>query len=104
MENSPDSKLSIFSSTCFIIVPRKILLETGLPTETLGKIWGLSDRDKDGQLNQEEFVIATWLADQALAGKTVPDVLPPELTAVKRLPQKADKTVSSQQIYPTVSL
>ena len=39
----------------------------------------LSDRDKDGLLNEEEFMICMWLVNQAVAGKPLPYALPPQL-------------------------
>jgi len=76
---------------------RRILIRSNLPRETLGKIWELADRDKDGELNQEEFVIATWLVDQCLAGEILPESLPAELQMKTKVPQKAPtvKQVSS---------
>jgi len=56
-----------------------ILTQSKLPREVLSKIWVLSDRDKDGLLNQEEFAISLWLVKQTLEGKPVPYVLPPSL-------------------------
>jgi len=64
---------------------KKLLLRSNLSQESLGKIWELTDRDKDGSLNREEFVIATWLVDQKLSGHDIPDVLPPELIKSRRI-------------------
>ena len=36
---------------------RDAFLSSGLSRQILSKVWGLSDRDKDGQLSQEEFII-----------------------------------------------
>ena len=48
----------------------------------LRKIWELSDIDKDGQLDLQEFTIAMFLAEQVKAGKELPakldaDMIPP---------------------------
>ena len=53
------------------------LSATGAPTSALRKIWELSDVDKDGQLNLQEFVIAMYLAEMAKSGQTVPSKLDP---------------------------
>lgn len=39
----------------------------------------MSDVDKDGKLNIEEFAIAMHLVDMAKSGKPLPQVLPQEL-------------------------
>ena len=36
---------------------KPVLQQTGLPTEVLSKIWKLSDIDKDGRLDLEEFMV-----------------------------------------------
>jgi EH domain-containing protein 1 len=53
-----------------------ILVQSKLPRDALSKIWVLSDRDKDGLLNEEEFIIALWLVRQTLEGKPIPLALP----------------------------
>ena len=35
------------------------MLNSKLPTETLGKIWDLADMDKDGSLDRVEFSIVS---------------------------------------------
>ena len=32
-------------------------MNSGLPVETLGKIWELADIDKDGALDRDEFAV-----------------------------------------------
>ncbi|XP_018562932.1 epidermal growth factor receptor substrate 15-like 1 [Anoplophora glabripennis] len=39
---------------------KNVLMESKLPFETLGKIWDLSDQDKDGMLNRHEFVVVSF--------------------------------------------
>lgn len=58
---------------------RSILLQTKVPQGTLAQIWSLSDMDADGRLGCEEFVLALYLCELCMTGKTVPVVLPPEL-------------------------
>ncbi|RXG67148.1 Intersectin-1 [Armadillidium vulgare] len=58
---------------------RNILIQSGLPQQTLATIWALSDVDNDGRLSCEEFVLAMFLCEQAKAGKSVPSVLPADL-------------------------
>ena len=47
--------------------------------QVLGQIWELSDIDKDGCLDQDEFAVAMWLIDQAKTGNAPPQTLPENL-------------------------
>lgn len=58
---------------------RGILIQSGLPQQTLAGIWNLSDTDKDGRLSLEEFVLAMHLIDLVRSGEPLPSVLPVEL-------------------------
>lgn len=58
---------------------RGILLETNVPQASLAKIWALSDRNSDGRLGCEEFVLALYLCEMFATGKPIPNELPPEL-------------------------
>jgi len=50
-----------------------------LPEPVLAKIWDLADADSDGRLSKEDFAVAMHLIKAKLAGKEVPDILPPSL-------------------------
>ncbi|XP_060608466.1 intersectin-1-like isoform X3 [Ruditapes philippinarum] len=63
---------------------RSILVNTGVPQQMLAQIWNLSDVDKDGKLNCDEFCIAMHLIDVVKIGQPLPVKLPAEL-----LPGKA---------------
>lgn len=52
-----------------------ILSSSGLPKQSLRKIWELSDIDKDGSLNLYEFVICMFITDMAKEGNEVPEEL-----------------------------
>eukprot|EP00949_MAST-11_sp_MAST-11-sp1_P003616 g3616.t1 len=53
------------------------LMASGLDQQSLSKVWTLSDIDKDGCLDQDEFALAMWLVDGAVKrGEPVPDTLP----------------------------
>lgn len=58
---------------------RVVLTASGLSTQTLAAIWNLADRDTDGELTQEEFLIAYHLVYLATKGINYPAVTPPEL-------------------------
>jgi len=53
--------------------------ETGVPQDTLFKIWNLADMDNDGAMDLEEFAIAMHLCEEASGGKEPPATLPTEL-------------------------
>lgn len=82
---------------------REVLVESKLPRDVLSKIWVLADRDKDGQLTQDEFVIAMWLVYQALSGAPVPDELPTPLQKPLGPPPRisSDKMETKSIEYPS---
>ncbi|KAL4232905.1 Intersectin 1 (SH3 domain protein) [Mactra antiquata] len=62
---------------------RAILVQTGVPQQMLAQIWNLSDVDKDGKLNCDEFCLAMHLIDVVRMGQVLPAKLPPELLPSK---------------------
>lgn len=56
-----------------------VLRRDNVPVATLRRIWDLSDIDKDGHLDLEEFVVAMFLADMAAEGHDIPAVLDPAM-------------------------
>jgi epidermal growth factor receptor substrate 15 len=58
---------------------KAFLMSSQLPLEMLGKIWHLSDLDKDGSLDADEFAIAMKLITLVQKGETVPLALPPSM-------------------------
>eukprot|EP00124_Ichthyophonus_hoferi_P003629 Ihof_evm1s327 gene=Ihof_evmTU1s327 len=72
-------------------VVREYLLQSGLPSATLGQIWNLTDITQVGSLNDEEFAVAMYLIQGVGQGRRVPDQLPAELvppSARARAPQQ----------------
>jgi hypothetical protein len=57
-------------------VARDTLLNTGIDLALLRKIWELSDFEKDGQLDSDEFALALFLTELCKRGGHVPDNLP----------------------------
>jgi len=57
---------------------REPLMATGLSAELLRDICELSDFDKKGQLDHEEFALAMYLCQMASEGQDLPQRLPPE--------------------------
>jgi len=55
---------------------KQVMLQSGLPNQLLGKIWSLSDLDKDGQMGSDEFALCFFLLENAKEKKPLPDTLP----------------------------
>uniref|UniRef100_A0A3B3BMV8 Epidermal growth factor receptor pathway substrate 15-like 1a n=1 Tax=Oryzias melastigma TaxID=30732 RepID=A0A3B3BMV8_ORYME len=70
---------------------RPVLINSKLPLDVLGKVWDLSDIDKDGHLDRDEFAVAMHLVYRALEKEPVPAVLPPSLVP----PSKRKKSLCS---------
>ncbi|XP_008769344.1 epidermal growth factor receptor substrate 15-like 1 isoform X15 [Rattus norvegicus] len=68
---------------------KPVLMNSKLPLDVLGRVWDLSDIDKDGHLDRDEFAVAMHLVYRALEKEPVPSVLPPPLIP----PSKRKKTV-----------
>uniref|UniRef100_A0A8C2M5J9 Epidermal growth factor receptor pathway substrate 15-like 1 n=1 Tax=Cricetulus griseus TaxID=10029 RepID=A0A8C2M5J9_CRIGR len=68
---------------------KPVLMNSKLPLDVLGRVWDLSDIDKDGHLDRDEFAVAMHLVYRALEKEPVPSVLPPSLIP----PSKKKKTV-----------
>ncbi|XP_069190787.1 epidermal growth factor receptor substrate 15-like 1 isoform X2 [Procambarus clarkii] len=58
---------------------RSVMLNSKLPMETLGKIWDLSDMDKDGSLDRVEFSLAMHLIYKVLENNPLPPSVPQEM-------------------------
>lgn len=55
------------------------MVKSRLPNSTLGKIWKLSDIDKDGMLDADEFALSMHLINIKLEGHELPTDLPSHL-------------------------
>ncbi|XP_064189385.1 epidermal growth factor receptor substrate 15 [Anguilla rostrata] len=69
---------------------KPVLLNSKLPVDVLGRVWELSDIDKDGMLDRDEFAVAMYLVYRALEQEQVPMALPAPLVP----PSKRKKPVS----------
>ncbi|CAL1580398.1 unnamed protein product [Knipowitschia caucasica] len=58
---------------------KPVLINSKLPLDILGKIWDLSDVDKDGSLDKDEFIVAMHLVYRAMEKEPVPATLPQSL-------------------------
>jgi hypothetical protein len=56
---------------------REVLVKTGLEKEQLRQIWNLSDIDRDGLFDHDEYVVAMFLCDAVIQkGRPIPAELP----------------------------
>ncbi|XP_061634897.1 epidermal growth factor receptor substrate 15 isoform X4 [Phyllopteryx taeniolatus] len=74
---------------------KPVLLNSKLPVDILGRVWELSDIDRDGMLDKDEFSVAMYLVYRALEGETVPVSLPPPL-----VPPSKRKKASVPPVMP----
>jgi len=65
-------------------VAQKVLMETGLDRTSLYKIWELSDIEKIGQLDADEFAVAMYLSEQMKRGVPLPKSLPYSLVPLEK--------------------
>ncbi|XP_037625192.1 epidermal growth factor receptor substrate 15-like 1 isoform X6 [Sebastes umbrosus] len=70
---------------------KPVLINSKLPLDVLGKVWDLSDIDKDGHLDRDEFAVAMHLVYRALEKEPVPALLPSSLVP----PSKRKKSLGS---------
>ncbi|KAM3876032.1 epidermal growth factor receptor substrate 15-like 1 [Diretmus argenteus] len=70
---------------------KPVLINSKLPLDVLGKVWDLSDIDKDGHLDKDEFAVAMHLVYRALEKEPVPPLLPSSLIP----PSKRKKSLGS---------
>lgn len=54
------------------IVVRDLWSRSRLPPDELAEVWDLVDREKQGALGKQEFVVGMWLIDQRLRGRKIP--------------------------------
>nr|CAH7721704.1 unnamed protein product [Callosobruchus chinensis] len=65
-------------------VVKEELVKSKLPNTVLGKIWKLSDVDRDGYLDKDEFALAMHLINVKLQGNEIPVELPDHLVPPKK--------------------
>ncbi|XP_028393093.1 EH domain-containing protein 1-like [Dendronephthya gigantea] len=68
---NPDSNGKVIGSNA-----KRELVKSKLPNTVLGRIWKLSDLDKDGMLDSDEFAVAMHLIEIKLDGNELPVELP----------------------------
>lgn len=58
---------------------KEIFLKARLPTQTLGEVWGLCDRNASGSLDKTEFIMAMYLIQLCMTNSASVKPLPPTL-------------------------
>jgi len=61
------------------------LVKSKLPNSILGKVWKLSDIDKDGMLDADEFALSMHLVGLKVEGHEIPSELPRHLIPPSKL-------------------
>ncbi|XP_063770595.1 epidermal growth factor receptor substrate 15-like 1 isoform X8 [Pseudophryne corroboree] len=77
---------------------KPVLINSKLPLDILGRVWELSDIDKDGHLDRDEFAVAMHLVYRALEKEPVPSILPQSLIP----PSKRKKTPTFPGAVPVL--
>uniref|UniRef100_A0A8B9G3R9 Epidermal growth factor receptor pathway substrate 15 n=1 Tax=Amazona collaria TaxID=241587 RepID=A0A8B9G3R9_9PSIT len=76
---------------------KPVLLNSKLPVDILGRVWELSDIDRDGMLDRDEFAVAMFLVYCALEKEPVPMSLPAAL-----VPPSKRKPISVPGTMPLI--
>ncbi|XP_076129994.1 EH domain-containing protein 2 [Alosa pseudoharengus] len=79
------------------------MISTQLPTSVLGRIWKLSDVDRDGMLDEDEFALASYLIEVKLEGHGLPPVLPAHLVPPSKRKRKSGKDEEPELVAPVES-
>ncbi|KAM8839221.1 epidermal growth factor receptor substrate 15-like 1 isoform 1-T2 [Synchiropus picturatus] len=82
---------------------KPVLINSKLPLDVLGKIWELSDVDKDGQLDKEEFIVVMHLVYRAMDKEPVPATLPPSLIPPSKRKKSAGALPGAVAVLPALS-
>uniref|UniRef100_A0A8C5GCV5 Epidermal growth factor receptor substrate 15-like 1 n=1 Tax=Gouania willdenowi TaxID=441366 RepID=A0A8C5GCV5_GOUWI len=81
---------------------RPVLLNSKLPLDVLGKIWDLSDVDKDGYLDKDEFTVAMHLVYRAMEKEPVPSSLPASLIPPSKRKKSAVALPGAVAVLPAL--
>ncbi|XP_067824137.1 epidermal growth factor receptor substrate 15-like 1 isoform X9 [Heptranchias perlo] len=79
---------------------KPVLINSNLPLDVLGRVWDLSDIDKDGHLDRDEFAVAMHLVYRALEKEPVPPVLPSALLPPSKRKKQAQALAGSVPVLP----
>lgn len=78
-----------------------IMTRSGLSFEILGSIWRLSDLDRDGKLDADEFAVSMHLINSCLRGEKLPTELGIEVVPPSKRQLLGFNPIQDAQISPT---
>ena len=76
---------------------KQIMMQSQLSHQVLGKIWQLSDIDKDGFMDDQEFALCCFLIEHVKNGNSLPDTLPDDYIPPKYRHQMMQQRQQQQQ-------
>ncbi|KAM7379584.1 hypothetical protein PAMP_005130 [Pampus punctatissimus] len=82
---------------------KPVLINSKLPLDVLGKIWDLSDVDKDGQLDKDEFTVVMHLVYRAMENEPVPTTLPASLIPPSKRKKSGVALPGAVAVLPAMS-
>ncbi|XP_053529513.1 epidermal growth factor receptor substrate 15-like 1 isoform X2 [Ictalurus punctatus] len=80
---------------------KPVLINSNLPLDVLGKIWDLSDIDKDGHLDKEEFAVVMHLVYRAREKEPLPSILPTSMIPPSKRKRSAVTLAGSVPVLPS---
>ncbi|UJR14792.1 hypothetical protein I4U23_001780 [Adineta vaga] len=86
-------------------VAKQEMIKSKLPNNVLGRIWKLSDVDKDGMLDMDEWALSQHLIKIKVEGHELPNVLPDHLMppSKRHLANNTNNNATNNGIYPTIN-
>ncbi|XP_053185550.1 epidermal growth factor receptor substrate 15-like 1 isoform X2 [Scomber japonicus] len=82
---------------------KPVLINSKLPLDVLGKIWDLSDVDKDGHLDKYEFTVVMHLVYRAMENEPIPTTLPASLIPPSKRKKSASVLPGAVAVLPALS-
>ncbi|KAM7400303.1 hypothetical protein PAMA_004819 [Pampus argenteus] len=82
---------------------KPVLINSKLPLDVLGKIWDLSDVDKDGQLDKDEFTVVMHLVYRAMENEPLPTTLPASLIPPSKRKKSGVALPGAVAVLPAMS-
>jgi len=97
-DNSFHSLTLTADQKCAGVHVKPLMLSSGLAPDVLKSVWALSDIDKDGYLDADEFAVAMFLCD-AVRNKQIEE-LPDELPAALVPPSRRENIMAPPAVAP----
>ena len=81
----------------FFSAAKAEMIKSKLPNNVLGKVWKLSDVDRDSQLDLQEYKVVRSLMRAVLSGKDLPLKLPVHFFPGRNLDEDSSDTGKSKK-------